>query len=381
MRHSFLQSLLLLGLLCGLMTSCLEDIDLDTGERILNVYCILREGPVQELELSYIAPTGGTSRPAGKDVVIRLLDEGTPVGQFSRVSDTKWNLDFSPQMGHTYILEVNVAGENPLTAETRYPCACTLQYMEIMQGSVPSYDPSERMLYGIYGLELDSSEDQFLWSYYENVDFDSYKYRFQPDILQYFEDQETSPPSFAEYIVTDHPGVDGRGETIYPCDWTALINQTDFDKNRWGISARVFSKEFCGETAFYHEKVVRILHPSGFSRPFDNEKMRLRRRYLDEKGSSFTGDYDEEFEETSMFTLAGMSRTPMAADLVIRSVSVEYDKYLSDYYYGSQDTGDFTQYVYKRNFYSNVVNGTGIFGAAVEYRPHSSVLWPLLSLE
>ena len=145
---------------------------------------ILSQGPEQELELSYIAPTGGTSRPAGKDVVIRLLDEGTPVGQFSRVSDTKWNLDFSPQGGHTYILEVNVAGENPLTAETRYPCACTLQYMEIMQGSVPSYDPSERMLYGIYGLELESSEDQFLWSYYENVDFDSYKYRFQPDILQ-----------------------------------------------------------------------------------------------------------------------------------------------------------------------------------------------------
>ena len=181
----------ILCLVCGLYSSSLEDIDMDTGEKILYVYCILVQGPEQELELYYIAPTDGTSWPAGKDVVIRLLDEGTPVGQFSRVSDTKWNLDFSPQGGHTYILEVNVAGENPLTAETRYPCACTLQYMEIMQGSVPSYDPSERMLYGIYGLELDSSEDQFLWSYYENVDFDSYKYRFQPDILQYFEDQET----------------------------------------------------------------------------------------------------------------------------------------------------------------------------------------------
>ena len=376
-----MKKLFLLCLVCGLMSSCLENIDLDTGEQILNVYCILGQGPEQELELSYIAPTGGTSRPVGKDVVITLLDDGTPAGQFSRVSDTKWNLDFSPQGGHTYTLEVNVAGKDSLTAETRYPFACTLQYMEIKQGSVPSYDPSERMLYGIYGLELDSSEDQFLWCYYENVEFDSYKYRFQPQILQFFEDQEASPPSFAEYIVTDHPGVDGRGETIYPCDWTALINQTDFDKNRWGICERVFSKEFSGETAFYHEKVVRILHPAGFSRPFDNEKMRIRRRYLDEKGLSFINDYDEEFEETSMFTLAGMNKTPMAAVLVIRSVSAEYDKYLSDYYYSNQDTGDFTQYVYKRNFYSNVVNGTGIFGAAVEYHPYSPILCPWLSFE
>ena len=61
MSRPSLHSLLLLGLLCGLMTSCLEDIDLDTGERILNVYCILREEPEQELELSYMAPVGGTS--------------------------------------------------------------------------------------------------------------------------------------------------------------------------------------------------------------------------------------------------------------------------------------------------------------------------------
>ena len=96
MSRPSLHSLLLLGLLCGLMTSCLEDIDLDTGERILNVYCILREGPVQELELSYIAPTGGTISPVGEGVVISLYDDGALVGEFSRVSETKWGLDFSP---------------------------------------------------------------------------------------------------------------------------------------------------------------------------------------------------------------------------------------------------------------------------------------------
>ena len=54
-------SFLLLCLVCGLLSSCLEDIDLDTGERFLNVYCVLKEEPEQELELFYMAPVGGTS--------------------------------------------------------------------------------------------------------------------------------------------------------------------------------------------------------------------------------------------------------------------------------------------------------------------------------
>ena len=58
----------------------------------------------------------------------------------------------------------------------------------------------------------------------------------------------------------------------------------------------------------------------------------------------------------------------MIGELVISSVSAEYDKYLSEFYYGDQDTDDFTNYVYKRNFYSNVRNGAGIFGASVDYR-------------
>lgn len=89
----------LLCLLCGLLSSCLEDIDLDTGEQILNVYCVLKEGPEQELELSYIAPTGGTSSPVGEDVTITLFESGIPVGVFTRTSETKWRMDYTPEGG------------------------------------------------------------------------------------------------------------------------------------------------------------------------------------------------------------------------------------------------------------------------------------------
>ena len=131
-------SFLFLCLVCGSLSSCLEDIDLDTGERILNVYCILREGPVQELELSYYAPTGGTSSLVGEGVVISLYDNGAPVGEFARVSETKWNLDLSPEGGHTYRLEVNVPGEEQLTAETTFPTVSALTPVTDCSKIVPS---------------------------------------------------------------------------------------------------------------------------------------------------------------------------------------------------------------------------------------------------
>ena len=158
-------SLWILFLFFGMMTSCLEDIDLDTGERILNVYCILNQGPEQVLELSYIAPTGGTSSPVGDDVTISLYDEGTSVGLFSRVSETKWHMDFSPQGGHAYKLEVIASGHDTLTAETRFPLPSILQYVHMWEKDRPhglTFNPY------FLGFELESPEDQTLWCYLEH---------------------------------------------------------------------------------------------------------------------------------------------------------------------------------------------------------------------
>ena len=179
-------SFLFLCLGCGLLSSCLEDIDLDTGEQILYVYCILGQGPEQELELSYCAPTGGTSSPVGEGVVISLYDNGAPVGDFTRVSETKWNLDFSPEGGHTYRLEVTVPGEEQLTAETTFPTVSVLQ--EVWYPTDIEY-PAGQVSTGYYKLfELNADEDQILWCFFENP--------------------EDGKKAFSDYVVTDHPGVD-----------------------------------------------------------------------------------------------------------------------------------------------------------------------------
>lgn len=324
---------LLCCLFCGILASCMEDIDLDTGEQILNVYCVLKEGPEQELELSYIAPTGGTSSPVGEDVTITLFESGIPVGVFTRTSETKWRMDYTPEGGQTYRLEVKVPGVDPLTAETRYPRTGTLRHLKATWGNSS---------FGATGFKLDDApEDQILWCYFANI---------------------LEGPAFADYIATDHPHVDGRGETIYPFDAFSPIYQSGTLSEHFCLGGSVFNHLFSDVPPLSHEKALRILHPVGFNRSLGNEKLLV---YHDDSNPSIP---TYELGSTSIFGIGGMTRSAMRADLVIESVSAEYDSYLSDYYYGQHDASDFTALVYSQNFYSNILNGIGIFGASFAYR-------------
>ncbi len=339
-------------LFCGLMSSCLEDIDLDTEERILNVYCVLGSGPDQELELSYMAPVGGSSRPVGEEVSVSIYDGDVPVGQFTRLSETKWNLVFSPQGGHIYRLEVKVPGEEVLTAETKFPDPGTTRRVYVQEvekvKDLPILLGESPYITG-YGIELDSPDDQFLWCYYEPFE--------APSV--------STLPAYVDYIATDHPAADGRGETIFPFDSESTIIQEYFDGGRlFYKGGSVLSKEYLGAPVFLHEKLVHIVHPAGFSRPIDDEKLRV---FQWDDGDPFS-HFKPEVGTSGMFGISGVSEVPLYASLVICSVSPEYDAYLDDFYYGFQDTDDFSLLVYKRNHYSNVKNGTGIFGANCELR-------------
>ena len=350
-----------LAILCALLwvvSSCLEDIDLDTGERILSVYCVLRNSPEQELELSYIAPIGGSSSPVGEGVTISLYDGEAPVGEFTRASETRWNLDYTPQSGHTYRLEVKVPGEETLTAETRYPPIGKLHYVEaVIPGYGTGWLPADIGLVDgtvkpglvVWGYEMESSEDLILWCYAENLD---------------------DGPLVSGYIASDHPGVDGRGETSYPLDTESPVYQSRF---KFGSSLHYPRGElvppvFFGGPPFLHEKVLRIMHPAGFSRPVDNEKLRVfhyNQEMTDALGIPIP--IEDKSGKTGLFCLATVD-APERYVWVFNSVSAEYDKYMADYYFTRHASYDFTTLVYRKNHYSNILNGTGIFGAYYKYR-------------
>ena len=311
--------------LVALAPSCLEEIDLTTGERILNVYCILQEGPLQELELSYITPTGGTIPAIGEDVNIRLFEQGVPVGNFSRISDREWTLDYSPVHGRTYRLEVDVPGEKSLSAETKFPPKSVLRdvYIPLNLPGVTSYAR-------VY--ELKADEDQVLWCFFQN---------------------QLDGKALSDYIATDHPGLDPRGETIYPLD----ISSSIWDHAFYYSGSQCYFKEH----PFLHEHVVRIQHPAGFCQP----DTPVTKYYLDENHQELS----HETGQADLFSLNGVNTdSGMRSDLVIYSVSAEYDAYLADYFFMRRDTGDFASSVYQRNHYSNILHGTGIFGAFCEHR-------------
>ena len=319
------------------VSSCLEDIDLDTGERILNVYCVLKDGSEQELELSYIAPTGGTSSPVGEDVTVTLFDGGTPVEQFTRIAETKWNLNYNPQGGHTYRLVVDVPGEETLTAETRYPPISTLQEVYLPKDVVLPDGSSWTSSFRAF--ELNADDDQILWCCFEC---------------------RKDGHTFADYIATDHPGADQRGESIYVYDFHSSV---------WDHSFYTSNTTFYDDAIPYlHERIVRILHPAGFNRSEGKVMLALLNEYS-QVVSLEEGD-------ASMFCLAGVNKSRVGADLVIYSVSEEYDAYLADYYYGRYSSDDFASSVYKRNHFSNIRNGTGVFGACHAYRRDGlSIYW------
>ena len=127
--------------------------------------------------------------------------------------------------------------------------------------------------------------------------------------------------------------------------------------------------EIFGETPFLHEKVLRILHPAGFCRPVDDEKI-----YIFHYDDTKTGDeripIQDKSGKTGLFCLSTVD-APRRHAWVFNSVSAEYDKYMADYYFTRHASYDFTTLVYRKNSYSNIQNGTGIFGASYEYRTFS----------
>ena len=267
------------------------------------------------------------------------------MGQFTRSDKEKWYLDFSPRSGHTYRLEVNIPGEEQLTAETTFPPVSTLREVWYTFDYEFSDGSNKTVFYRLF--ELDADEDQILWCVFEN--------------------KKDGKNAFSDYVVTDHPGVDPRGETIYPFN----IKSDVWDRDFYFSETSVFLGADDFSVPFLHERVVRILHPGGFIR--SEERVT---KYRLEPYENLNGGIAIPLEEgkASGFGLVGVNKGGMQADLVVCSVSDEYDAYLQDYYFVRSDTDDFTESIYKRNHYSNVRNGTGIFGVRIEYRLPNNVI-------
>ena len=81
---------------------------------------------------------------------------------------------------------IKVPGEEPLTAETRFPSA--IEIRTASAGRVEDVGSGGNPIFAS-GYEVISSEDQFLWCYVTGIAY----------------------PAVAGYLASEHPGVDRRG--------------------------------------------------------------------------------------------------------------------------------------------------------------------------
>ena len=106
-----------LAALPALLCSCAKEIVMDAGEEpVVAVECILSEQPVQTLRLSFTKGAAMDEAPALSEAEAVLIDltEGKTVGSFERRDDGTWALDYTPIPEHSYRLEIDVPGQEPI---------------------------------------------------------------------------------------------------------------------------------------------------------------------------------------------------------------------------------------------------------------------------
>lgn len=344
--------------------SCVENINLDTGEkRLVTVNCILGNDSIQKLYLSYSHSTDTDGILPITNAKATLYCGGERVGDFEYVSGKEYRLQYFPEYGSEYMLEVEVEGDK-LRASTVFPQQHEVRRVQHYPGpilgnyehllGVRPYLQESWIFMGI-GLDIRSEEDCLLWMY----------------VLK--SNGENNKREMAKFLASDHKNLDAFNVS----DSSIRYYKVDQSGNRPdGFYTEIMSGwEMCTTQSWQkfesridyplHYSYLRMEHPKDYIQELDFIK------------------YDKIYnpgvaiDSTNMFRIAG-TFDKKHADLVTMNVSAEYDKYLRTYIQQSINKmeDDFT-YIYQTdNVYTNIDNGTGIFGAAytVEVKDFSKKL-------
>ena len=115
-------SLAILGVMLGL-TSCMEEVSLDSGERQkVVVNCLLKEDDIQTLELYYSSGshTEKYVPVENADVLLSYYYNDEFVAKFHHDSGCVWSASHTPTYGRMYKLSVIIDGDT-LSARTLFP--------------------------------------------------------------------------------------------------------------------------------------------------------------------------------------------------------------------------------------------------------------------
>lgn len=344
------------GFVILLLAGCIEDIDVLTGEdRLVVVNGMLTQEGEQELLLCWSGSgddrDSAVYEPIG-DADVVLLQEGKEVGHYIHQGGGRWTLRYQPSQGENYALRVTgPAIEEPVTAETTMPEA------QISAFSFPiSIISSQGYIQPSLGLEVQSDdEESILWIYVE----------------QEAKSSNGTQTSLAKYIGTDHEGADLV--SVSNCSMRQYLND-GYRLHRVGHILDRYPYETLDIPGDYPlmQRYLRITHPRDYHKYLQYGGYRA---LTPDGATHLVKDlpYPDYISMHPLFQITFSENVwtdlPIDQRVVVLKVSEELDQYLlSGWQKAKKQQDEGFLFIYDReNPYSNVKNGTGIFGAAVRF--------------
>lgn len=332
--HHF-QDLFLILLVLSIASSCIRDTSLDAGEEPpVVVECILANSPVQTLRLCFAK---GLSREQSEltEAEAKLFDvtEDAEAGTFLPSGDGNWTLPYEPIPGHTYRLDVDVPGNERITAVQTMPEIDVKAVFYFPIWNV--YDYYQYKSFPLIVYEM-ASLPEYTWIYAMSWDAQSGKRRI------------------ADNLCTDFPYVDNfnlTGEVYAPqVDTVFELGIENHYALYWPLTG-----------ANMHRKYLRVSHPE-----------RVEQTWMIVSGD-MEGEFPYEYTTSPLRIIEdGLVKDPKDGQgyIVFVAVSEDYDTYLTDAIriQSLQESSDMSSIYMRENIHSNILGGLGLFGAKNEQK-------------
>ena len=394
-----------------LLASCVEDIDMDTGEELpLVVDCVLKMDTVQTLRLYHMKRLSaeGYEPVAEAKVELQLIQKNGSffkVADFHRQEGILWETRFEPAFGESYRLSITLPGKEEIWATTTFPEDMRLiLHTKSLRDGDGLYDSTRDTTYLLaITAEVATARmltrDDFASGIMKGVPFPEaaafpvktyvptgskackmWIYPRRDSIVVYYPENFVefstpfafsdlpfipSPKPYCDVVATDHPCADNFN--IIPGTVTDLdllnvpVNSETKIIRAYKNGHVVYREDFllnytqwipymCLDLPL-HKGFVRIDQPEGFTNGLTDEDFKTS--YLSTSGSFLIlGDYSNYLVGVEPFLIE------------VRFLSDEYDAFLRDLHIRNLSRDNFVLSTYDtNNIYSNITGGVGIFGA------------------
>lgn len=394
-----------------LLASCVEDIDMDTGEELpLVVDCVLRMDTVQTLRLYHMKRLSaeGYEPVADAKVELQLVQKNGnlfKVADFHRQEGLLWETRFKPAFGERYRLSITLPGKEEIWATTAFPEDTRLVlHTKSLRDGDGLYDSTRDTTYLLaITAEVATARmltrDDFASGIMKGVPFPEtaafpvktyvptgskackmWIYPRRDSIVVYYPENFVefstpfafsdlpfipSPKPYCDVVATDHPCADYFNiipGTVKDLDLLNVpVNSETKIVRAYNNGHVVYREDFllnytqwipymCPDLPL-HKGFVRIDQPEGFTNGLTDEDFKTS--YLSTSGSFLIlGDYSNYLVGVEPFLIE------------VRFLSDEYDAFLRDLHIRNLSRDNFVLSTYDtNNIYSNITGGVGIFGA------------------